>query len=44
MGQLVRLIEINVGKDLQFIRVNGAIVGGFAGFALYTGEILLQLA
>jgi uncharacterized membrane-anchored protein YjiN (DUF445 family) len=44
MGQLVRLIEINVGKDLQFIRFNGAIVGGLAGLSLYTGEILLQLA
>jgi uncharacterized membrane-anchored protein YjiN (DUF445 family) len=42
--QLVRLIEINVGKDLQFIRFNGALVGGLAGLALYTGEILLRLA
>jgi uncharacterized membrane-anchored protein YjiN (DUF445 family) len=44
MDQLVRLIEINVGRDLQFIRFNGAIVGGLAGLALYTGELLLRLA
>jgi uncharacterized membrane-anchored protein YjiN (DUF445 family) len=44
MDQLVRLIEVNVGRDLQFIRFNGAIVGGLAGLALYTSEILLRLA
>jgi uncharacterized membrane-anchored protein YjiN (DUF445 family) len=44
IDQLVRLVEINVGRDLQFIRFNGAIVGGLAGLALYTGEILLRLA
>ena len=43
MDQLVRLIEVNIGKDLQFIRFNGAMVGGLAGLALYTGEILLKL-
>lgn len=44
INQLVRLIEINVGRDLQFIRFNGAIVGGLAGLALYSGEFLLRLA
>jgi uncharacterized membrane-anchored protein YjiN (DUF445 family) len=44
MDHLVRLIEINVGKDLQFIRFNGAIVGGLAGLAIYTAEILSKLA
>ena len=44
MDQLIRLIEINVGKDLQFIRFNGAIVGGLAGLAIYTAEILSRLA
>jgi uncharacterized membrane-anchored protein YjiN (DUF445 family) len=42
MDQLVRLIEINVGKDLQFIRFNGAMVGGLAGLALYSAELLLK--
>jgi uncharacterized membrane-anchored protein YjiN (DUF445 family) len=44
IDQLVKLIEINVGKDLQFIRFNGAVVGGLAGLALYAGELLLQRA
>ena len=44
MDQLVRLIEVNAGRDMQFIRFNGAIVGGLAGLALYTSEILLRLA
>jgi uncharacterized membrane-anchored protein YjiN (DUF445 family) len=43
MDQLVRLIEINVGKDLQFIRFNGALVGGLAGLALYSSETLMRL-
>jgi uncharacterized membrane-anchored protein YjiN (DUF445 family) len=44
LDQLVTLIEINVGKDLQFIRFSGAMVGGLAGLALYTAEIVLKLA
>lgn len=28
-------IELNIGKDLQFIRVNGTIVGGCIGLILY---------
>jgi uncharacterized membrane-anchored protein YjiN (DUF445 family) len=43
MGQLISLIEINVGKDLQYIRFNGALIGGLAGLALYTLEYLLRL-
>ena len=41
LGQLTRLIEINVGRDLQFIRFNGMIVGGIAGLALHVAEMLL---
>jgi uncharacterized membrane-anchored protein YjiN (DUF445 family) len=43
MGQLIQLIEINVGKDLQYIRFNGSLIGGLAGLALYTLEYLLRL-
>jgi len=43
MAQLITLIEINVGKDLQYIRFNGSLIGGLAGLALYTGEMLLRL-
>ncbi|MFZ2159101.1 MAG: DUF445 domain-containing protein, partial [Bradyrhizobium sp.] len=43
MGQLIALIEINIGKDLQYIRFNGALIGGLAGLGLYTVELLLRL-
>ncbi len=44
MGQLISLIEINIGRDLQYIRFNGSLIGGLAGLALYTLEYLLRLA
>ena len=34
-------IELFVGRDLQFIRVNGTIVGGLAGLLIYTVSVLL---
>jgi uncharacterized membrane-anchored protein YjiN (DUF445 family) len=43
MAQLITLIEINVGKDLQYIRFNGSLIGGLAGLGLYTAEVLLRL-
>ena len=43
MGQLISLIEINIGRDLQYIRFNGSLIGGLAGLALYTAEFLLRL-
>jgi uncharacterized membrane-anchored protein YjiN (DUF445 family) len=42
MGQLISLIEINIGKDLQYIRFNGSLIGGLAGLALYSLEALLR--
>src|SRR4030081_1414206 len=42
MGQLISLIEINIGKDLQYIRFNGSLIGGLAGLALYTVEFVLR--
>jgi uncharacterized membrane-anchored protein YjiN (DUF445 family) len=41
LAQLTRLIEINVGRDLQYIRFNGMLIGGLAGLLLYTAELLL---
>ncbi len=40
LGQLVRLIEANVGRDLQYIRFNGMLIGGIAGLLLYSSELL----
>ncbi|SNR39675.1 Uncharacterized membrane-anchored protein YjiN, DUF445 family [Blastococcus mobilis] len=31
-----RRIELQVGRDLQWIRVNGTVVGGLAGLVIYT--------
>ncbi len=31
-----RRMELQVGRDLQFIRINGTIVGGLAGLAIHT--------
>jgi uncharacterized membrane-anchored protein YjiN (DUF445 family) len=34
-------VELNIGKDLQYIRINGTIVGGLIGVVLYLISILL---
>lgn len=39
--QLTLLIEANVGRDLQFIRFNGMIIGGVAGLLLFALESVL---
>lgn len=34
-------IELAVGRDLQFIRINGTVVGGLAGLAIYAvGQLI----
>lgn len=38
----VRLIEEHAGDDLQYIRVNGTVVGGLAGGGLYAIHLLLD--
>jgi uncharacterized membrane-anchored protein YjiN (DUF445 family) len=42
MGQLLSLIEINIGRDLQYIRFNGSLIGGLAGLGLYSAEFVLR--
>jgi len=39
----VRLIEEHAGDDLQYIRVNGTVVGGLAGGLLYAVHLLMRL-
>jgi uncharacterized membrane-anchored protein YjiN (DUF445 family) len=34
-GEVAAKIELEIGRDLQYIRINGAIVGGLAGLALH---------
>ena len=36
-----RRIELQVGRDLQFIRINGTVVGGIAGLLIHTSGQLL---
>ena len=33
---LVNRLELQVGRDLQYIRINGTLVGGLVGLAIYT--------
>ncbi|HZZ13074.1 MAG TPA: DUF445 domain-containing protein [Paraburkholderia sp.] len=41
--EMSRQIELNIGKDLQYIRINGTIVGGFIGLLLYGSSQLIAL-
>ncbi|RUM99612.1 DUF445 domain-containing protein [Pseudaminobacter arsenicus] len=41
LAQLTRLLEMNIGRDLQYIRFNGMLIGGLAGLALYVVELTL---
>ena len=35
-------IELQIGKDLQYVRINGTLVGGLVGLLLYSDlEVLL---
>jgi len=36
-----RRIELHVGRDLQFIRINGTVVGGLVGLVIHTVTVLL---
>ena len=40
-AQMVETIEREVGKDLQYIRINGAIVGGLVGLLLHALALLI---
>ncbi len=39
--EAARKIELHVGRDLQFIRINGTIVGGLVGVLIHTVSVLL---
>ena len=41
--ETARKMELQVGRDLQFIRINGTLVGGLAGLLIHTiGELVLK--
>jgi len=37
-----RRIELHVGRDLQFIRINGTVVGGLVGVVIHAASTLLH--
>lgn len=39
--KLTDRVETTVGRDLQFIRINGTLVGGLVGLALHTVDVIL---
>ena len=42
-GDTAKKIELQVGRDLQFIRVNGTIVGALAGIVIHAiGEFVVR--
>jgi uncharacterized membrane-anchored protein YjiN (DUF445 family) len=40
--EAARRIELHVGRDLQFIRINGTIVGGLVGVLIHTASVLID--
>jgi len=40
--EAARRIELYVGRDLQFIRINGTIVGGLVGVLIHTVTVLVR--
>jgi uncharacterized membrane-anchored protein YjiN (DUF445 family) len=39
-GTVTRRLENAVGRDLQYIRINGTLVGGLVGLAIHTVDVL----
>jgi uncharacterized membrane-anchored protein YjiN (DUF445 family) len=37
-------VELQVGRDLQFIRINGTVVGSLAGLVIYAVGQLIMLS
>ena len=40
--EAARRIELHVGRDLQFIRINGTIVGGLVGVLIHAFSVLVN--
>ncbi|HUP06313.1 MAG TPA: DUF445 domain-containing protein [Caldimonas sp.] len=41
-AELTREVERNIGRDLQFIRINGTLVGGLVGLAIHAATQLAR--
>jgi uncharacterized membrane-anchored protein YjiN (DUF445 family) len=42
--QVTEKVELELGPDLQFIRLNGTVIGGLAGVALHAVQLLAGVA
>ena len=40
--EAARKIELHVGRDLQFIRINGTIVGGLVGLVIHAVSMVIS--
>jgi uncharacterized membrane-anchored protein YjiN (DUF445 family) len=40
--EAARRIELHVGRDLQFIRINGTLVGGLVGVLIHAASVLVH--
>jgi uncharacterized membrane-anchored protein YjiN (DUF445 family) len=40
--EAARRIELHVGRDLQFIRINGTIVGGLVGVLIHSVSVVIS--
>ena len=40
--EAARRIGLHVGRDLQFIRINGTIVGGLVGVVIHTAAVMIS--
>ena len=40
--EVVNKLELNIGKDLQYIRINGTVVGGFVGLLIHLVTVWLR--
>ena len=40
--EAARKIELHVGRDLQFIRINGTIVGGLVGLVIHAVTVVVR--
>jgi uncharacterized membrane-anchored protein YjiN (DUF445 family) len=41
-AEMTNELERNIGRDLQFIRINGTLVGGLVGLTIYSATQLTQ--
>ena len=39
---MTQQLELNIGRDLQFIRINGTLIGGLVGLVLYGCSALIR--